>query len=111
MSVNSTATSRVSPPISVPRSMAALATSEPTWRPNSSRISSRSRSPPAMRLKPDCISPSSLPSNTGTSASKSPSSTRFSASRTETTGSEIPRAACQVMSSPMASDTPPSTAL
>ena len=60
-----------------------------------------------MRLKPDCIRPSSLPSNTGTSASKSPSSTRFSASRTETTGSAMPRAACQVINSPMASDTPP----
>ena len=46
-----------------------------------------------MRLKPDCIRPSSLPSNTGTSASKSPCSTRLSASRVDTTGSAIPRAA------------------
>ena len=92
----------------MPRSIAARATSSPTWRPKRSRISSRSRSPAPILLKPAWRSPSSEPSKTGTSASRSPCSTFRSARRTDTTGAAVCRADCQVTSSPTITATPAS---
>ena len=61
-----------------------------------------------MRSEACLDSPSSLPSNTGTSASRLPRSTSRWPARTDITGSAIVRAACQVTNSPTLSDTPPS---
>ena len=60
-----------------------------------------------MRLKPACSKPTSLPSSMVTRASRSPSSTRSSAARTELIGSAIARAAKTVAIIPAVNATAP----
>ena len=108
MSTNSTETTRVSPPSSTSLPAAAAATSLPTWRPKRSRRCSRSRSPRTIWLKPAWSWPSSVPSYTWTSVSRSPSSTRSIALRTERIGETTARALSQVTRKPKQSTTAPS---